>query len=120
MLIEMHCHSREYSPCSHVSAVDLVKKAFELGLQGIVLTDHHHLWSEEALADLRQDAGVQDFFLVLSGQETATADFGNGPVSEEIFLSRLLGTFTPEDWGGAGGCEEKSRPDALRGPRPLG
>ncbi|MFW5636061.1 MAG: phosphotransferase [Thermodesulfobacteriota bacterium] len=77
MIIEMHCHSSEYSRCSHVTAVDLVRRVFELGLQGIVLTDHHHLWSDDALEEIREKAGVQEFFLVLSGQETTTKDFGD-------------------------------------------
>lgn len=77
MIIEMHCHTMEYSACSHVAAVDLVRKASELGLQGIVLTDHHHFWPEEDLARLREEAGVPEGFLVLSGQEVFTADFGD-------------------------------------------
>lgn len=77
MLLEMHCHTREHSRCSHVDAVELVRRCFAKDLQGIVLTDHHYLWSAEELRQLRRDAAVPDHFLILSGQETRTADFGD-------------------------------------------
>ena len=77
MLLEMHCHSLEHSPCSHVRAVDLVLHCFAKGLQGIVLTDHHYLWSPAELKGLRREARVPDHFLILSGQETRTADYGD-------------------------------------------
>ena len=72
MLLEIHCHTKEHSSCSHVSAVDLVTEVRDKGLQGIVLTDHHYVWPAEKLADLRQDAGLEDFFVLLSGQEVTT------------------------------------------------
>ncbi|AMV71642.1 phosphotransferase [Desulfuromonas sp. DDH964] len=77
MLLEMHCHSLEHSPCSHVSATELVRRCFAKGLQGMVLTDHHYLWPEAELRDLRRAARVPDHFLIFSAQETRTADFGD-------------------------------------------
>jgi predicted metal-dependent phosphoesterase TrpH len=77
MLIEMHCHTSEHSACSHVAAVDLVRRAFEKGLQGIVLTDHHYCWPPNALTALKTRAEVPKFFLVGSGQEVSTSDFGD-------------------------------------------
>jgi 3',5'-nucleoside bisphosphate phosphatase len=77
MVLEMHSHTAEFSSCSHVAAVDLVRRACELGLQGIVLTDHHHLWPVEELLRLRRLAAVPDHFLILSGQEVTTFDVGD-------------------------------------------
>jgi len=77
MLIEMHCHTAEHSPCSSVSAVDLVRQVFGKGLQAIVLTDHHYLWPEHELAALREEAGVPDHFRIMSGQEVRTAELGD-------------------------------------------
>ena len=37
--MEMHAHTSEHSPCSSVSAVELVRRVFAKGLQGIVLTE---------------------------------------------------------------------------------
>ena len=77
MLIEMHCHTAEHSPCSSVSAVDLVRQVFGKGLQAIVLTDHHYLWPEHELQALREAAGVPDHFRIMSGQEVKTAELGD-------------------------------------------
>ena len=77
MLLEMHCHSREHSQCSHVDAVELVNRCFSKGLQGVVITDHHYLWPPEELHRLRKAARVPEHFLILAGQETRTIDFGD-------------------------------------------
>src|SRR6185369_12768638 len=77
MLIEMHCHTAEHSPCSSVSAVDLVRQVFGKGLQAIVLTDHHYLWPADELAALREEAGVPGHFRIMSGQEIRTAELGD-------------------------------------------
>lgn len=89
MLIEMHCHTVEKSACSNVSAVELVRQVFAKGLQGVVLTDHHSFWSEEELYELRRRAEVPDYFLILSGQEVYTSEFGDVLVygAEEAFVS---------------------------------
>ena len=53
MLFDIHTHTRRYSPCSILSPHDLVKKALELSLDGIVITEHEVLWDEkEILEDL--------------------------------------------------------------------
>lgn len=77
MIVEMHCHTSEYSSCSMVSAADMVKKAYLMGIQAIVLTDHHYQWNDEELAVLRSEAGVPETFKVLSGQEVTTKDYGD-------------------------------------------
>src|SRR3990172_7362076 len=92
MLLEMHCHTSEHSRCSHISAVEIVQQVFSKHLQGIVLTDHHYLWSEKELKELRRATGVPDHFLILSGQEVTTADFGDALVFgiDEILKSGTL------------------------------
>jgi 3',5'-nucleoside bisphosphate phosphatase len=77
MLVEMHCHSSEHSGCSKVSAVELVQRVYAKRLQGLVLTDHHFLWSEVDLAELRRKAGMPEPFVILSGQETNVPTFGD-------------------------------------------
>lgn len=76
MLLEMHSHTAEHSPCSNVSAKDLVRQICAKGLDGIVLTDHHYMWPSEDLLPLRRAAEVPEDFLILSGQEVST-DFGD-------------------------------------------
>lgn len=77
MLIEMHAHTKEHSSCSRVSAEDLVKQVFAKGLQGIVFTDHHHLWDEHELHRVRRAAKVPDHFLIMTGQEVTTPEMGD-------------------------------------------
>ena len=77
MIVEMHCHTSEHSACSHVSAVDLVSKACQVGIQTIVITDHHYQWDETELDDLRKKAGLPEIFKIFSGQEVNTRDFGD-------------------------------------------
>jgi hypothetical protein len=77
MIIEMHAHTSEHSSCSHVCAVDLVTRALAKEMQGIVLTDHHYLWTADEIELLRRQAGLPDHFLVLPGQEVRTAEFGD-------------------------------------------
>jgi len=53
--IDLHCHTAEHSNCSKVYAEDLVRKSCKRGLDGIVITDHHHQlsiseWSRLQLA----------------------------------------------------------------------
>jgi len=77
MLLEMHCHTREHSPCSSVGAADLLKQLYRKGVQGAVITDHHYLWGEQELRSLRHDAEAPDHFLIFSGQEVRTSDLGD-------------------------------------------
>ncbi len=77
MLLEMHCHTAEKSRCSSVPAVELIRRVLARGLQGIVLTDHHALWSAAELLTLRYQAGVPDHFLILSAQEVTTKEHGD-------------------------------------------
>lgn len=77
MLIEMHCHTSEHSSCSSVPAVELVRQVLAKGLQGAVITDHHFLWSDEALERLRREAELPDDFVLFSGQETNVPQYGD-------------------------------------------
>lgn len=77
MLLEMHCHTHEKSPCSSVPAVEVVRRVQARGLQGIVLTDHHALWEEAEVVELRRHAGVPDHFVIFSAQEVTTAEHGD-------------------------------------------
>ena len=75
VLIEIHCHTRERSPCSEIAACDLITKAVDKGLNGVVLTDHHYLWGEVELQELRERVRGPKGFVVLAGQEVTTRDF---------------------------------------------
>jgi len=44
MLYDFHVHTSNYSPCSRSSAESMCRKAIELGLTGIALTEHELWW----------------------------------------------------------------------------
>lgn len=77
MLLELHAHSREHSPCSKIGAVDLVTAAISKGLDGLVLTDHHYLWSMEEIQSLRSATSAPVSFILAAGQEVTTSDVGD-------------------------------------------
>jgi hypothetical protein len=77
LLFEMHTHTKEHSSCSKVSAAELVTAASAKGLDGLILTDHHYLWPNEEMQELRLAAGAPESFLISSGQEVTTSDAGD-------------------------------------------
>lgn len=77
MLLEMHAHTAEHSRCSSIPATELVRQVFAKGLQGIVFTDHHYLWSDKEIHQVRRAAEVPNHFLIFSGQEVATPEVGD-------------------------------------------
>ena len=68
LVIDLHVHTSEASPCSSAPLGDLVLEARRIGLDGICLTDHNHVWDPKTLAELRQ----RHDFLILRGNEIAT------------------------------------------------
>ena len=67
-VIDLHVHSSPASPCSSVSVEELVAEARTIGLDGICLCDHNHVWGGDALEELRQKHG----YLILGGNEITT------------------------------------------------
>lgn len=72
MLIDIHLHSSRHSACSAADPGELVRAAAARNLQGVVLTDHHYLWSKEELEALRTETAIGPHFLIFSGQEVET------------------------------------------------
>ena len=68
MLIDIHTHTQRYSPCSILKPEDLVKKALDLNLDGVVLTEHGFLWDEDDILKLKEETEASDL-LILRGQE---------------------------------------------------
>lgn len=67
-VIDLHVHTMPASPCSSIKVDDLIVEAKTTGLNGIVLTDHNHLWRKDELDALQQ----KHAFLVLGGNEIIT------------------------------------------------
>ncbi len=70
MLIDMHVHTDSHSLCSIIDPVDLVCRAEEQNLSGIVITEHDYVWSQEEITALKRETGTD--LLILRGQEVTS------------------------------------------------
>ena len=52
MKIDHHIHTSRYSPDSTIRPEELVRHACEIGLDGIVITEHDYQWQPDELAEL--------------------------------------------------------------------
>lgn len=68
MLIDLHCHTKVFSPCSALTPDALVRAALARGLDGVCITEHDAIWPA---ADIDALAREMDF-LVLRGMEVTT------------------------------------------------
>jgi predicted metal-dependent phosphoesterase TrpH len=68
--IDLHIHTSRYSGCSNIDAVTLLRRAKEVGLDGIALTEHGICWSQENIEEISAKSRVTDL-VILPGQEVA-------------------------------------------------
>lgn len=67
MFIDTHVHTNRHSACSILSPSELLHRAAETGLSGIVITEHDYVWWPEEIEDLKKECGTD--LLILRGQE---------------------------------------------------
>ncbi len=72
MLIDMHLHTYRYSSCSFLSPADLISRAEELKLSGVVITEHNRVWSLEEVQELKEATNTD--LVVLRAQEVSSTD----------------------------------------------
>ena len=68
MKFDLHIHTSRHSPDSILDPFALVSRARQLGLDGVVITEHDWLWTEEELEELRAAAPG---LVVLTGIEVS-------------------------------------------------
>ncbi len=66
MKFDMHLHTNRHSPDSSMDPGVMLRRAGELGLDGLVITEHDWLWTEAELEELRTQAPR---LVILSGIE---------------------------------------------------
>jgi predicted metal-dependent phosphoesterase TrpH len=71
MRFDLHLHTSRYSRDSLMDPFDMVQRATEIGLDGVVITEHDWLWSESELDDLRAAAPG---LTILAGVEVSTRE----------------------------------------------
>lgn len=92
-----HVHTSRHSPDSVIDPEDLLERAREVGLDGVVITEHDHQWDRAELAEL---AALAPDLKVFSGAEISAREghflvFGLPDLDETppgIRLSELLET----------------------------
>src|SRR5262245_35574318 len=68
MKFDLHMHTTRHSPDSQIDPFALLRRAREVGLDGVVITEHDWLWTEEELDELRAAA---EGLVVLAGIEVS-------------------------------------------------
>jgi predicted metal-dependent phosphoesterase TrpH len=72
MKFDLHMHTTRHSPDSEIDPLALVRRAGEIGLDGIVITEHDWLWTADELDDLRRQAPPS--LVVLAGIEVSAGE----------------------------------------------
>jgi predicted metal-dependent phosphoesterase TrpH len=72
MKFDLHMHTTRHSPDSDMDAFVMVRRARELGLDGVVITEHDWLWTEPELETLR--ALAPPGLVVLAGIEVSARE----------------------------------------------
>src|SRR5262249_5791564 len=68
MKFDLHMHTTRHSPDSHMDPFALLTRAGAVGLDGVVITEHDWLWTEEELRELR---AAEPALVVLAGVEVS-------------------------------------------------
>jgi predicted metal-dependent phosphoesterase TrpH len=67
-IIDLHVHTSPASPCSTSHVEEIIQEAKRIGLDGICLTDHNHVWDLDEVEGLRRKHKL----LILRGNEITT------------------------------------------------
>lgn len=70
MEADLHIHTNRYSGCSNIEPAQALKRAKQVGLGAIALTEHGIRWPDDEIEKLLKRCGVKDL-LVIPGQEVA-------------------------------------------------
>jgi predicted metal-dependent phosphoesterase TrpH len=71
MKFDLHMHTTRHSPDSRMDPFVLCRRAQELGLDGVVITEHDWLWTEPELEQLR---ALHPGLVVLAGIEVTARE----------------------------------------------
>ena len=71
MRFDHHLHTSRHSPDSEVDPLELVERAAEIGLDGVVITEHDYQWDAGELGELAARAAP---LRVFSGAEVSARE----------------------------------------------
>ena len=92
MTFDLHIHTSRFSPDSVMDPFEMLERARELRLDGLVITEHDAVWPEEHLRELRE---VAPDLVILSGVEVS----GRQGHMLVYGVSDLTGLGPGVDWG---------------------
>lgn len=78
---DIHLHTDYYSGCSVISPEQLIRRAIQMRLDGIAITEHGIRWPDDRLDQLRRLADPYNLILI-NGQEVHTYSPPNGMEGE--------------------------------------
>ncbi len=68
MLIDIHIHTKPVSYCSEIDPADMIRKAKNIGLDGVCITEHDAVWNREEIEKL----SAEHDFPIFRGMEVNT------------------------------------------------
>jgi predicted metal-dependent phosphoesterase TrpH len=71
MKFDLHMHTTRHSPDSRMGPSALCRRARQVRLDGVVITEHDWLWTEEELAELRE---AHPGLVILAGIEVSARE----------------------------------------------
>jgi predicted metal-dependent phosphoesterase TrpH len=71
MRFDHHLHTKRHSPDSDIDPLELIERARQVGLDGVVITEHDYQWEPGELADLANRAAP---LRVFSGAEVSALE----------------------------------------------
>ena len=71
MKLDLHLHTSRHSPDSAMDPVAMLNRARDIGLNGVVITEHDWLWTEQELDELRK---LAPDLLILAGIEVSSRE----------------------------------------------
>ncbi|MCC6698018.1 MAG: PHP domain-containing protein [Candidatus Hydrogenedentes bacterium] len=91
IILDIHLHTSRHSRCSRIRPEDLIDQAVRVGLDGLVITEHHYQWDQQELADLAA-ASRHPGFILLSAFEYSSSQ---GDLLVYGLEPQLAGEFRP-------------------------
>lgn len=100
MFIDIHVHTKEFSPCSHIDLEEAIIKAKTIGLDGICITDHESM----EMINRSESLTRKHQFLLIVGVELLTYEgdllvFGLHDVPSEKMHANDLIRLTSQERG---------------------
>lgn len=72
LTFDIHLHTSRYSRDSVLDPAQLVRRAVRAGLDGVVITEHHHVWENNELEQLVNESGELGFILLAGFEYTSS------------------------------------------------